>query len=196
MAHTARQDYAAAVGYFLASADEAAAGDLDGPGLGVWSRRELIAHTARALSTVVDYLVEDVADPVEVESAAGYYATLVGVDHDAVAERGRQAAAAAGDDLPGHVHRLADAALAAVAGASPQAKARTLGGLMWLDDYLPTRTLELVVHSLDLRPSRLPEPDLLASLWALLGELAAERGLQAEAIRAVTGRPGGFSLLP
>src|ERR1700712_3086686 len=73
----------------------------DRQGLGVWTVRDLAGHASRALLTVETYLdpltVSDrpeLPDPVTYLQAAG--AGLV--DPETVADRGRQAGAALGDD--------------------------------------------------------------------------------------------------
>lgn len=192
---TPRGDYLAAIDHFVGRVSAAAKSELEGPGLGVWTRRELIAHAARALSTVDAYLVDDPSLVVDVETPAGYFAALAGGDQDAVAARGRQAALDAGADLPGYVAALAETARTRVLEASGRARARTPAGVMRLDDYLPTRTFELVVHSLDLDPQHAPGRELLGVVLSLLAELALERGLGLEAIQALTGRSDGLSLL-
>ena len=63
---------------------------------------------------------------------------------------------------------------------------------MRLADYLPTRTFELVVHTLDLagalnRASRVPEPALSVAL-GLLTEAAARTGRAEELLMALAGR--------
>lgn len=190
-----REDYLAAIDHFLGRVAAAEGGDLSAPGLGSWTRRELIAHTARALATVDAYLVEDPSLDVEVSGPAAYFAALASGDQEAVAARGRQAALDAGADLTGHVRALAETARARVRGASAEARVRTPAGVMMLDDYLPTRTFELVVHSLDLDPAVPPSGELQHLVLTLLRDLALLRGLGPQAIAALTGRGDRFSLL-
>src|SRR5690349_1073421 len=71
-----------------------------GPGLGAWDLRALVGHTSRALITVSTYLAQR-APAVDLPSPEAYYASLAragGGDSAAVAERGRAAGAALGDD--------------------------------------------------------------------------------------------------
>lgn len=190
-----REDYLAAIDHFLGRVAAAEASDLNAPGLGSWTRRELVAHTARALVTVDAYLVEDPTLQVEVTGPAAYFAALAHGDQEAIAARGRQAAVEAGTDLGGHVRGLAETARARVSGATAEARVRTPAGVMLLDDYLPTRTFELVVHSLDLDPDVPPSAELQYLVLTLLRDLALLRGLGPQAIESLTGRRDGFSLL-
>lgn len=76
----------------------------DLPALGVWDVRSLVGHTARAVTTVLDYL-NDPAASAELRSAAEYLAAGFRADrsiHDAVAARGVEAGHELGDE-PGEV---------------------------------------------------------------------------------------------
>lgn len=143
---------------------EAAAGFVDGvlsvpddawssPGLGVWTVRELVGHTSRALTTIETYL--DAADvDGTISSPAEYFQRALGAvtpaAHDAIAERGRQAGIDLGGDPVGAIRSLADRVVARVAAERDDARCNTFAGAMRLIDYLPTRVVELTVHSLDL----------------------------------------------
>ncbi|WP_181010244.1 hypothetical protein [Flavimobilis soli] len=92
-----RGAFAEAARWFVATTEHAR-GRWDEPGLGEWDVCALVGHTSRSLLTVEQYL--DVpAERVDVETAAGYLratrAIAAGPD---VAERGRAAGAALGDD--------------------------------------------------------------------------------------------------
>jgi len=73
---------------------------------------------------------------------------------------------------------------------------------MRLDDYLPTRTVELAVHGCDLAVATGLEPDVpevvASGAGAVLTALAAHGGSAADVLLAMTGRrglPDGFSVL-
>jgi uncharacterized protein (TIGR03083 family) len=178
----------------------------ESPGLGVWSVRDLVGHTSRSLITVESYLTAG-AQRVDVESAAGYYDAIHGTlasaaDAEAVAQRGRDAGTALGDDPAGQVRRILDRVLTMVHAAGPDALVGSLVGGMRLVDYLPTRTFELVVHTCDLAVAlgRQPVPPQASAQAALelAATLAARRGLSAPLLLAVTGRrglPAGYSVL-
>jgi hypothetical protein len=178
----------------------------DRPGLGVWTVRDLAGHASRALLTVETYLdpltVSErpaLPDPVAYLHAAGSDA----VDPETVAERGRQAGAALGDDPASAVSVIAERVLAVVRRSTDDAVVETRVGSMSLIGYLPTRTFELVVHSLDLvaatglaLPAEFAEP--VAGCLQLAARLAATRVDPGDVLLALTGRrplPDGFSVL-
>ena len=76
-----------------------------------------------------------------------------------------------------------------------------IGGIR-LIDYLPTRTFELIIHTMDLAKAvgveaKPPEAGMDATLQ-IMGQLALHRGHSSELILAATGRGGlseGFSVL-
>lgn len=119
--------------------------------LGEWTVQDLIGHTGRAVTTAGAYLKDEAPDGYDLDSAVAYY-RFVGenTDHAAVAERGRQAGQALGgrpaEDIRSALKRVETALMTAQAGSL----AETPAGRMRIADYLPTRTCELVVHSLDL----------------------------------------------
>lgn len=162
----------------------------DLPGLGEWTVRDLVGHTSRALSTVASYLDAE-PGPVVVESTTAYY-LAVGQSSAAVAERGREAGRALGDDPAAAIGDLSQRVLAKVDSAPDDAFVGTAAGGMRLIDYLPTRTFELVVHTadlasaLDLEPA--PPSVAAASALSLAGELSLERGSAVEVLLALTGR--------
>src|SRR3712207_2039962 len=85
------------------------------PGLGEWDLRALVGHTSRSLITVETYLGQPAATE-EVTSPAAYLAGGAAVDHASVAERGRAAGQALGEDPAGFVRALVDRVLPMVAG--------------------------------------------------------------------------------
>jgi uncharacterized protein (TIGR03083 family) len=164
----------------------------DSPGLGEWSVRDLVGHTSRALVTVTTYLAQP-GDQVELADSVAYFQAAPAADPAAIARRGREAGAALGPDPAAAVHQQLARALAAVAAASPTTIVGTpFGGIRALD-YLPTRTFELTVHSLDLRnacqlSAEVPEGPLQASL-DLAARLALRSGKAAQLLLLATGRP-------
>lgn len=172
------------------------------PGLGVWTVRELVGHTARSLTTVEAYLRQPAAT-VEVADAAGYFAAVLSITApEAIAERGRAAGRALGSDPYASVKDLADSALATVAEADGDALLTTPAGGMRLADYLPTRSFELTVHSLDLARAAALEFDppaaALAAATRLAVDLASQRGKGIEVLLGLTGReplPAAFTVV-
>jgi uncharacterized protein (TIGR03083 family) len=197
--------YASAARRFL-DVSTLSAGHLDNPGLGEWSVRDLLGHTSRSLTTVENYLDIDSADSgsVDLADAVEYYLAIVGAlaDTAAVAQRGRDAGAALGDDpiavLSGLVTRVPELVRAAPASAL----VRTPFGTMTLAGYLPTRTLELTVHTCDLAAALGVSVEIprvaAADTFAVIGGLAAAQGTAPAALLALTGRvtlPSAFSVL-
>jgi len=173
------------------------------PSLGVWTLQELIGHACRAFVTVSTYLRDGEGLEVTVEHPFDYFDVLASsyADQDAVAERGRAAGGELGDDPLARVIELRDTAMAAVGAAADDAPVATPVGVMRLVDYLPSRVVELTVHSGDVAGAIgvLFVPDRTAAeiVFACLGHLAAARGDASDAMRALAGRrplPEGFTL--
>lgn len=172
-----------------------------GPGLGEWDLRALVGHTSRSLITVESYL----SQPAEVEDVCtpeAYYLQIANVDAAAVAERGRAAGVALGADPVGFVDTLVARVLTA-ADRPDNPLITTVAGGMRLTNYLPTRTLELVVHSLDIAAATgLPAPEfgarVLTEVVGLAAGAAVGQGRGPELLLALTGRsalPAGFSVV-
>lgn len=176
----------------------------DGAGLGVWDLRSLVGHASRSLITVDTYLDRPAATEAlptpEAYVAAG--ARITAADAEAVAERGRQAGVALGPDPAAAVQALVERVLPRVASAGDPL-IETIAGGMRLSSYLPTRTLELVVHSLDIaRATGIPAPGwsdpVLAEVATLASRAAVLQGRGPELVLALTGRdrlPEGFSVV-
>jgi uncharacterized protein (TIGR03083 family) len=174
-----------------------------GPGLGAWDLRGLVGHTSRALVTVLTYL-DKPADMEAIGSAEQYYALAArhSTDADAVAERGRRAGEDLGAEPAEAVRHLVEQASTKVNGADLGALITVLGGGMRVGNYLPTRTFELVVHSLDIGAATgidvpLSAP-VLAHTAALAARIAVALGEGPTVLAALTGRrrlPNGFSVV-
>jgi uncharacterized protein (TIGR03083 family) len=175
------------------------------PGLGDWDVRSLVGHTSRSLVTVCTYL-QTTAEREDVTTPQEYYLRVtpsaLGIDPADVAERGRQAGRDLGDDPASAVDTLVAKAFDALASAGNPLIA-VIGGLgLRLETYLPTRTFELAVHSLDIAraldiPFRLPE-DVLGEALQLATRVAAAAGHGEPLLLAVTGRealPAAFSVV-
>ena len=174
----------------------------DEPGLGEWSVRDLVGHTSRSFLTVEEYAARPAA-AVEVASPADYYlatrAIAAGPD---VAQRGRDAAAALGDDPVAAVREIAARVGGLLAAHDGSALVTTIVGGMRLADYLPTRTFELTVHTADLalaldEPIHAPSAAAAQAL-ALVADLALAGGTAGSLLLLATGRSGlppGFSVM-
>jgi uncharacterized protein (TIGR03083 family) len=170
------------------------ADQLDGPGLGDWDLRSLVGHAARSLVTVETYLDQPAAE-VAVPSAPAYYQAIAGMLRAGGAEivdRGREAGLALGDDPAASVHDLAARVRAKLTGFEPTFVLTTIAGGMPLEEYLRTRTFELVVHGLDIERACGVAQDCgqgaLADSATLAAEVAVQAGRGAELLLALTGR--------
>jgi len=174
----------------------------DGPGLGEWDLRSLVGHTSRSLVTVETYLRQPVATE-EVPTPAAYYVAIADLDNAAVAERGRQAGQALGENPAEFVDALAQRVIAQVETAG-NPLIHTAAGGMRLENYLSTRTLELVVHGLDIAAA-VPDVEppefsdqLLSEVARVAATAAVLRGSGVELMLALTGRATlrpGFSVV-
>ena len=196
-----RAAFADATGWFVRTA--ALVGDRwDRRGLGEWDVRALVGHTSRALITVETYLARP-ASSVAVTSAAGYFqATRATATGAAVASRGRDAGTALGTDPAATVAQIAARVVALTSGCGGTELVTTIAGGMRLEDYLPTRTFELAVHTADLAmvlgvPPEVPGTAAAQAL-AIVADLAIADGLAGPLLLTATGRPVppvGFSVL-
>jgi hypothetical protein len=196
-----RRAFADAAQWFVRTA--ALVGDRwDRPGLGEWDVRALVGHTSRSLLTVEMYLARP-ASTVEVASASDYFrATRAAAAGPAVAARGRDAGDALGADPAAGVAEIAGRVLPLVDSRDGTELVTTIAGGMRLEDYLPTRTFELAVHTADLAtaigaPLDVPATAATQALQ-LIADLAVGDGLAGSLLLAATGRPGlpaGFSVL-
>jgi uncharacterized protein (TIGR03083 family) len=175
------------------------------PGLGDWDVRALTGHTSRSLITVSTYLRRPARNE-DITSPEAYYSattSLVGAAADpaAITERGRVAGQALGDDPAAAVRTLVAEALRDV-DRPDDPLMETIAGGMRLSRYLPTRTFELAVHSLDIAAATGVEvslpADVLSEAVALAGRVVVLRGVGADVLLALTGRrplPQGFSIV-
>ncbi|MCU1412824.1 MAG: mycothiol maleylpyruvate isomerase [Microbacteriaceae bacterium] len=174
------------------------------PGLGEWDVRGLAGHTARAILTVENYLGQEEPGEVTIPSAAGYYTTIYSqvMDPASVAARGVEAGAWLGDDPVAQVSAALMRAKAVIE-AQPDNRIVGIGGMgILLSEYLRTRVLELVVHTIDLSRATgiahtLPDATIADAL-ALATATAAQSGEGEAVLLALTGRdalPDGFSVV-
>ncbi len=196
-----RENFTAAARAFVGLVHQIRPDQWTGPGLGEWDLRALIGHGSRSLITLETYL-DQPADAEDLTSAAAYLAAAARVDPAAVADRGRAAGAALGDDPVAALRTLVDRVPPLLERDDDPLITTALGG-MRLSNYLPTRTFELVVHGLDVaRAAELTPPDYRAELLTEVLELTAAaavlRGTGAEVLLALTGRADlrpGFSVV-
>lgn len=191
-----RDAFDAAAEGFVVAVEGVAPDEWDRPATDSWTVRELVAHTTRAFLTIEQYLGSPTDRPGPA-STPEYFATALGLPgiHDDVAARGREQVASLGDDPATAVADLAARVQALVRARPDDAPVGTFLGDMRLDGYLPSRVVELVVHTLDLtdavgRPAAI-DP---AAAQVALGALAATAALRPELVdpaalvRSLTGR--------
>jgi len=173
---------------------------LDGPALGEWNLRQLVAHGARALVTTADYLRSEPATDTEVHdedpvnTAGGYF--LFAHDnaslHREVAERGKAEAQRLGDDLLAEVAAMVERVTKAVRQAPEGAVFETRFGTVGFSTYLCTRTVEMVVHGIDVADAAGLAADVptrpAGTTLAVLAELARQRGDVVPVVAALSGR--------
>lgn len=175
------------------------------PAVGDWNLLDLTNHMMRALSAPARHASEAPPTGATISSAAGYYAiylaeraedpeldlrvTRRAADHELVAST----VVAAFD-------RAVAAAIAAVDAMEGERLATTPFGAMRMRDYLPTRTLELVVHGLDFAHAvdyRWDVPETaLAQATALVADLARIIGKGEMLLMAATGRSWANAVFP
>src|SRR5438552_1983855 len=146
-----RQNYADASRFFIAVAERIRADQWDAPGLGVWTVRELVGHTGRAFSNVERDLTA-FGITVGLEDAADYFEKGLAIPGmaESVAQRGRESAAALGPDPVSSLRALGERADARLNQTPDDIIVATPFGGMRLPVYLPTKTFELIVHTLDI----------------------------------------------
>jgi hypothetical protein len=197
----------------------------DSPGLGDWTLRDLVGHTAssalRQVPAVLAVPVEAPAVRSAVPSAAarpagpaistpeGYfaYARTAPADLYATAQQAstrdaHETARLLGDDPATVVGELAARATQALAAASDDDVVPSPAGAMRVRDWIPTRTFELVAHGLDVAEAGGVQPgftdEAIAEATLLAARIAIAVGDGPAVLRALTGRnplPDTFSVL-
>ena len=195
---TARAAFRDASDVFLAATGAVPAGGWDEPGLGEWTVRELTAHALRAFLTL-QRLCDTTGGAPQLESAMAYYrAVAVREDvHAGVLQRGREAGAQLVDP-EATARRTAEQALGRLAATSDEHVGETFAGPMRLADYLPTRVVELGIHTLDLQRATGQPMGLPASASAVILGTLAELADVPTLLMAMTGRqplPDSFNVL-
>lgn len=167
----------------------------DEPGLDRWTMRELVGHANRSHTLIEEYLLR----PLPPEPPGSSY-----FSDAAVAARGREAAAALGDDPAAAVRAASASAIALVGRTAPDAPVGSPMGTMPLARYLPSRTAELTIHGLDItravNAALAPPAAALQESLAFAAVSAARRGgteTGVTVLLALSGRgalPPGFSV--
>ena len=199
-----REAYADAAAFFVETVTHIDDEAWSQPALGEWTVRDLVGHTNRAFVTVEAYL-DKPAEAAEMTRPVEYYiraAASLG-DPAVVAARGREAGKALGANPSATVQAIAHRVLARADREADDALLTTPVGGIRLIDYLPSRVLELTVHTADIvaavkLDSEAPPSATSVSLH-LMADLAVERGCATALLRSLTGRhplPSALNVLP
>ncbi|CAM5508302.1 maleylpyruvate isomerase family mycothiol-dependent enzyme [Streptomyces aurantiogriseus] len=149
--------------------------------LGEWTVRDLVAHVGMSLGAVIR-LVDEPA-PAKQEATPADWPGAIGADAPAIADHAH-ALAEKNPDLVAHLTDREQCFTAALAEHPGTRLLATSAGALTLDDYLVTRTVELVVHTDDLNAA-VPGLDIPYDRQAL----AAATRLLADALAVKA--PGG-----
>ena len=185
--------------------------DWEAPGLGVWTVRSLAGHTNRSHTNVTRYVAAG-PEPgaVRVDGPVGYFAAFWAPqpgrnvsDDEEVAERGRNAGEALGEEPLSVIERDRAEVLAVLESTALDVELRTPAGTMTLAGYLATRIFELAVHTVDVaRATGQTMPAALdpvvPRVVRLAADLAVARGAGVVVAEALTGRgplSDGFTVL-
>jgi len=195
---TVRAAFPDAAEVFLATLAAVGPEQWDQPGLGEWTVRELAAHALRAFQTL-QRQCDTRAERPAVEAAPGYYRAVAQVAdvHAGVAQRGHEAGAQLVDPVA-TARMMVEQALGRLASTSDEHVGETFAGPMRLADYLPTRVVELGIHTLDLQRATGQALTLPASATSVILGTLAELSDVPVLLLAMTGRqalPDGFNVL-
>ena len=184
------------VGWFADIVSAASADRWDSPALGVWSVRDLVGHASRGLHHLPG-LTDPPAEKREIEGTSDFYAHLfdpsatIGNPAD-VARMGKEFGQTLGDDPASTVRGIVDAAMAFVGRQPDDVLLRSPIGGVRLIDYLPTRVLEVTVHTMDLAKALgitvEPPAECLRETLYGLSDFAVRRGVAGEVAFTLTGR--------
>ncbi|HET9600086.1 MAG TPA: maleylpyruvate isomerase N-terminal domain-containing protein [Acidimicrobiales bacterium] len=195
---TTRSAFTDAAAVFLATVAAVADDQWEQPGVGEWTVRELTAHAIRSFETLERLCDTAAATPV-VESASAYYRVVAELPdvHRGVAQRAREAAARLVEPVRS-AGTAAERALDRLAATPDDHVGESFVGPMRFGDYLPTRLVELGIHTLDLQGSTGQTLTLPRSAVGVILGVLADLTDGPTVLLALTGRrplPAGFNLL-
>lgn len=198
-----KQAYKESADFFLQTIGQVPSDSWAAPGLGEWTIRDLVGHTSRSFLTLETYAAKP-ASSIDLNAPVDYFIAVRGTlaDPSSVAQRGRDAGKALGEQPVAWVEAAAERVTDLLQSLPDDATLTTPVGGMKLIDYLPTRIIELTVHTLDVAKAlnlrvEPPTAPLLITLH-LLADLAVATGSGPDLAFAITGRlslPEGFSVL-
>ena len=188
--------------YFAGVVDRIGEDDWERPALGKWTLRDLAGHTYRSITTIIGYSERPAAAAAMDSPVAWVLTALERANPEAVAEMGRSAGLEIIDNPPMFVRGF----LNMVRGRLNELPDETLMASPWggigLIDYLQVRTMELIVHTIDLAEAAgveaEPPPAGMQVALGVLAGVAVARGQGPALAQAATGRaplPEGFNIL-
>ena len=197
-----RSAFRESIQQFVEVVERVPSGAWDRPGLGEWSIRELVGHVVG----VIDGAVADTghAESMAAEGAAAYYVQAMSSPrvHEEVAERARTRAASFGDNPVEAARAVVARTLDVVDALDDAAPVTTTIGPVRLVDFLPTRVMEVVIHTMDIAEAAglavEPSHDALTATLALVSEIAVAHGDGVALAMELSGRrslPEGFNVL-
>ncbi|MFZ4810113.1 MAG: maleylpyruvate isomerase N-terminal domain-containing protein [Ilumatobacteraceae bacterium] len=163
--------------------------DWEAPGIGEWTVRELAGHTLRAYTTIETYLDGPPIIDADVASPSAYFRTALATPgvHDAVAQRGRDAAVGL-DDPVGVAETTAARVIELIRSVDPAHVVESLAGRMSFTDYLVTRVVELTIHTTDLQVAAAFPVFIPATAAGVVLTTIVAMSDPATIVRALTGR--------
>ena len=202
--HEIREAFAAATSTFEDTIRAIEERQLSEPGLGEWTVLELLAHSCRAFLTIEQTLSAVDEGPRVLPDTATYMRAALDQNpavHAQVAARAVDTVPALGAQPLAGALEIANRGRALVDATPDDAPVAHFAGRMRFIDYLPSRIVELVLHSLDLQQATKQTlraaPDALQMTLNILTALADRADPIALAL-AMTGRaelPHGFNVL-
>jgi uncharacterized protein (TIGR03083 family) len=198
-----RNDYSQAASFLVETVQRIPDQAWQKSALGTWNVRDLAGHATRALLTVEAYS-ETPAEAQTVSDPTDYFMRALGMlaNHAATDDRARETGLSLGDQPKAAVGEIANRIIKRLEGIADDFLLSPPTGGTRLADYLPTRTLELMVHTLDIAKAvglevQAPKGPLSSTL-ILLADLALRQGEGQHIALALTGRrplPDGFSVM-
>jgi hypothetical protein len=173
------------------------------PALGDWNLRDLVGHTMSSGLRQIPAVLAKPATEIAVDTPEGYFALSRSVPPEVYAAAVAASSADARESgMTMNAGELAGRATQALAAAGDDDIVTTPGGGMRVRDWIPTRTLELVVHGMDIAQAGGIEvafpAEAIEEATLLTARLAVNVGDGTTLLKALTGRaplPENFSVL-
>ncbi len=190
-----RQAFVASALWFESVVHDVAPDDWLRPGLGSWTVRELVGHTSRNCTYVLDSVVRDQSTDRRLGPFGFWEGVLAGSNvelHANIAAAAHAAANELGDDPRSEIGDLVKRTLELVA-TSPDGAVVRFGPVVELAliDYLPSRIVEFVGHGVDLSEAiGRSTSDVPSEALALTAQLLAAYADPLAVVKLLLGRDG------